>query len=122
MKHAEDYYWVGQTSIVLTTTEIEYTGTQVPEFSFTNVMGADAKIYPGSAAVFDLDIIVPAGVDYAPLEVCYIGFAYPLLTLYCYKCYIINVLEYVCLNQILFIFRFSIQPPISHVYQSKLNA
>lgn len=42
---------------------------QVPEFSFTNVMGADAMIFPGSAAVFDLDMIIPAGVDYAPMEV-----------------------------------------------------
>lgn len=29
MKHAEDYYWVGQTTIDLTENEIEYTGTQV---------------------------------------------------------------------------------------------
>jgi len=43
---------------------------QVPEFSFTNIMGPDAKIYPGTAAVYDLDMIVPAGVDYADLDVC----------------------------------------------------
>ncbi|XP_067932988.1 uncharacterized protein [Watersipora subatra] len=64
MKHAEDYYWVGRTSIKHTAENVEYSGDQVPEFTFTNVMGADAVIYPDSAAVYDLDIIVPAAVDY----------------------------------------------------------
>lgn len=41
----------------------------MPEFTFVNVMGHDAVIFPDSVAVYDLDIVVPAGVDYPDFNV-----------------------------------------------------
>lgn len=42
------------------------------DFSFTNAMGEDGNIFKESAAVFDLDIVVPAGVNYPTLTVSFL--------------------------------------------------
>ena len=38
----------------------------------TNVMGSDAYIYPDTAAVLDLDVVIPPGVDIIPLQVSHV--------------------------------------------------
>ena len=45
---------------------------QLPEFEMTNVMGSDAYIYPDTAAVLDLDVVIPPGVDIIPLQVSHV--------------------------------------------------
>lgn len=42
---------------------------QVPTFTLANLLSDEGKIYPDSAAVLDMDIVIPPGVDYAPLTV-----------------------------------------------------